>query len=112
MRRAEADQIRAHSGLLPQLSAAASCDRSLASEFDNVFNTEKQVLVSAPRAQSAGRSRDARVAEIERAIDCGAVGGGGSSGRGGLQIWRISHSVDQHVASLVVVFTEPVVWWS
>src|SRR5262245_51926886 len=40
VRRAEADQIRAKSGLRPQLSAAASYDRSLASEFDNVFNTD------------------------------------------------------------------------
>jgi outer membrane protein TolC len=37
VRRAEGDQVRAHSGLLPQLSASASYDRALASEFEGVF---------------------------------------------------------------------------
>jgi outer membrane protein TolC len=39
VRRAEGDVIRARSGLYPQLSASASYDRSLASEFEGVFDT-------------------------------------------------------------------------
>jgi len=38
IRRAEGDEIRARSGLRPQLSAAASYDRALASEFSGVFD--------------------------------------------------------------------------
>ena len=38
VRRAEGEQIRARSGLYPQLSANASYDRSLASEFEGVFD--------------------------------------------------------------------------
>lgn len=36
--RAEADQLRARSGLFPQLSAMLSYDRALASEFEGVFD--------------------------------------------------------------------------
>src|SRR5512138_1515116 len=39
VRRADGDVIRARSGLLPQLSAAASYDRALASEFAGLFDT-------------------------------------------------------------------------
>jgi len=39
VRRAEGDEIRAESGLRPQLSLAASYDRALASEFEGVFDT-------------------------------------------------------------------------
>jgi outer membrane protein len=38
IRRAEAEELRAKSGLYPQLSATLSYDRSLASEFDGVFD--------------------------------------------------------------------------
>jgi outer membrane protein TolC len=38
VQRAEAEQIRARSGLLPQVSASASYDRALASEFEGVFD--------------------------------------------------------------------------
>jgi outer membrane protein TolC len=38
IRRAEGEQVRARSGRYPQLSAAASYDRSLASEFEGVFD--------------------------------------------------------------------------
>ena len=65
VRRAEADQIRARSGLLPQLSAAASYDRSLASEFDNVFNTGGTGSTCPPFALNPQAALDARVAEIE-----------------------------------------------
>ena len=110
VRRAEADQIRAHSGLLPQLSAAASYDRSLASEFDNVFDTGETGPSCPPFSLNPQTALDARVAEIERAIDCGAVGGGGFFGSTGtanledlpfgrLNTWRASLSFSQSLWS-------------
>ena len=110
VRRAEADQIRAKSGLLPQLSAAASYDRSLASEFDNVFSTDGTGSGSAcpPFTLNSQAAIDARVAEIERAIDCGAVGGGGFFGStsglenlpfGRRNTWRASLSFSQNLWS-------------
>lgn len=77
VRRAEGDQVRAQSGLRPQLSAAASYDRALASEFDGLFDTTDTGVSCPPFALNPTAGIDARVAEIERAIDCGAVGGGG-----------------------------------
>src|SRR5262245_64103319 len=76
IRRAEGDQVRAQSGLKPQLSAVASYDRALASEFDGVFDTTDTGPACPPFALNPTAAIDARVAEIERAIDCGAVGGG------------------------------------
>jgi outer membrane protein TolC len=38
VQRAEGEQTRAHSGLLPQVSASASYDRALASEFSGLFD--------------------------------------------------------------------------
>lgn len=77
VRRSEGDQIRAKSGLRPQLSAAASYDRALASEFDGIFDTSNSGTSCPPFALNPTAPLDARVSEIERAIDCGAVGGGG-----------------------------------
>ena len=42
IRRAEREQIRARSGLFPQLSLSASYDRALASEFDEVFRSFRE----------------------------------------------------------------------
>src|SRR5687768_6572180 len=39
VQRAEGEQTRARSGLYPQLSAQASYDRALASEFEGIFDT-------------------------------------------------------------------------
>jgi len=81
LRRAEGDQIRARSGELPQLSASASYDRALASEFDGVFDASGPGCP--PFSLNQAAPIETRIAEIERAIDCGAVGsgffGGGSS---------------------------------
>jgi outer membrane protein TolC len=41
VRRAEGEQTRARSSLYPQLSASASYDRSLASEFEGIFDTQE-----------------------------------------------------------------------
>jgi len=79
IRRAEGEQIRARSGELPQLSVTASYDRALASEFEGVFDVNQGPSCS-PFALNPTAPIEARVAEIERAIDCGAVGGGGFFG--------------------------------
>jgi outer membrane protein len=107
VRRAEGDQVRAQSGLRPQLSAAASYDRALASEFDNVFDTGTSGPSCPPFTINPTAGIDARVAEIERAIDCGAVGGGGFFGSGDLSdlpfgrknTWRASLSFSQNLYS-------------
>jgi outer membrane protein TolC len=109
--RSDADIIRARSGLLPQLSATASYDRALASEFDNLF-TVPSGPSCAPFALDPSASLDVRVSEIERAIDCGAVGGnlfgsGGGSSSDGLgnlpfgrkNTWRASLSFTQNLYS-------------
>jgi outer membrane protein len=107
VRRAEGDQVRAQSGLRPQLSAAASYDRALASEFEGVFDSTDTGPVCTPFALNPNAGIDARVAEIERAIDCGAVGGGGFFGSGDLSdlpfgrknTWRASLSFSQNLWS-------------
>ena len=107
VRRAEGDQVRAQSGLRPQLSAAASYDRALASEFEGVFDSTDTPAVCPPFALNPTAGIDARVAEIERAVDCGAVGGGGFFGSGDLSdlpfgrknTWRASLSFSQNLWS-------------
>jgi outer membrane protein TolC len=108
VRRSEGDQIRAKSGLRPQLSAAASYDRALASEFDNVFNSDTSGPSCPPFMVNPTAGLDARVSEIERAIDCGAVGGGGFFGStddlsdlpfGRKNTWRASLSFSQNLYS-------------
>ena len=107
VRRAEGDQVRAQSGLRPQLSAAASYDRALASEFEGVFDSTDTGPACPKFAPNPTAGIDARVAEIERAIDCGAVGGGGFFGSGDLSdlpfgrknTWRASLSFSQNLWS-------------
>lgn len=112
VRSAEGEQVRARSGLLPQLSASAGYDRALASEFDGVFDTGTSGSECAPFTLNSQAAIDVRVAEIERAIDCGAIGGGffgGGSGEngGGLDdlpfgrenTWRASLSFSQNLYS-------------
>ena len=113
VRRAEGEQARARSNRLPQLSASASYDRALASEFSGVFDTTG-VTPCAPFTLAPNAPLDARVSEIERAIDCGAIGnsffGGGSSGGededgtvdlpfGRENTWRFTLSFSQSVYS-------------
>jgi outer membrane protein TolC len=108
VRRADGDVIRARSGRLPQLSASAAYDRALASEFEGLFDTTGPAcdpFAPNPAAQLADR-----VAEIERAIDCGAIGGspfgGGDSGEDGADLpfgrentWRVNLLFSQNVYS-------------
>jgi outer membrane protein TolC len=74
VKRAEGEAVRARSGRFPQLSASASYDRALASEFSSVFGSGTSGPPCPPFALDPGAALEARVAEIERAIDCGAIG--------------------------------------
>ncbi|HEY1306620.1 MAG TPA: TolC family protein [Vicinamibacterales bacterium] len=80
VRRAQGDEVRARSGRYPQLSASAGYDRALASEFEGLFDV--QAPNCPPFTLNPQATIDARVAEIERAIGCGAVGGGAFGGTG------------------------------
>jgi outer membrane protein len=109
VRRAEGAQVQARSGRYPQLSAAASYDRALASEFEGVFDTTSSGTGCAPFSLNSQAPIEARVAEIERAIDCGAVGsgffGGGTSTDlsdlpfGRKNTWRASLTFSQNLYS-------------
>jgi outer membrane protein TolC len=73
--RAEGEEVRARADLFPQLFASASYDRTLASEFSGIF--DQSALPSCdPFTLRPGAPLADRVSELERAIDCGAVGGG------------------------------------
>lgn len=110
IRRAEGEQLRARSGRRPQLSGAASYDRALASEFSGIFDSGGAPPCSAFTLNPAA-PLDARVTEIERAIDCGAIGGSlfggrGDSGDGGNSLpfgrantWRFSLAFSQSLYS-------------
>lgn len=107
VRRAEGEQARAKSGRKPQLSGSASYDRALASEFSGVFDSSGPSCD--PFTLNPTAPLDARVTEIERAIDCGAIGaslfgGGGSDSDGGNDLpfgrkntWRFSLAFSQAV---------------
>jgi len=73
VRRAEGDIIRARSGRFPQVSASAAYERALASEFEGIFDSAGPPCD--PFAPDPTGPLADRVAEIERAIGCGAVGG-------------------------------------
>jgi outer membrane protein TolC len=72
--RASADQQRALSQKLPQLSFDGSYTRTLASEFSGAFTPVGPVC--APLNVDPNQSIEQRVAELERAASCGAIGGG------------------------------------
>ena len=107
VRRAEGEQVRARSGKLPQMSGSVNYDRALASEFSGVFDVQGPTCP--PFALHPAAAIDARVAEIERAIDCGAVGGGffGGTSSSGLSdlpfgrknTWRAGLTFSQSVYS-------------
>ena len=104
--RARGEEVRARSGRFPQLTASASYDRALASEFSSVFGTSSGAPSCTPYSLNPGASLDTRVAEIERAIDCGAVGSsffGGGEGDdidlpfGRENTWRVNLAFSQNV---------------
>ncbi len=75
VRRAEGNEQQARSGFFPQLFGSASYDRTLDSEFQGIFGAAGPVCD--PFSLRPGASIAERVGEIERAIDCGAIGGFG-----------------------------------
>ncbi|MCU0254142.1 MAG: TolC family protein, partial [Acidobacteria bacterium] len=99
--RALAGQKRARSEKLPQVSGSASYDRTLKSEFSGLFDGESAQPACDPFVLDPSKALDARVAEIERALDCGAVGspfaGGGFSDLpfGRANTWRVNLSIAQ-----------------
>ena len=72
--RARAGQQRAASERLPQVYASVSYDRTLASEFSGLFSGGSSTPSCDPFTPRPAAPLADRVAEIERAIDCGAVG--------------------------------------
>lgn len=83
--RAESAERRARSEWFPQLSAFASYDRALASEFEGIFDAAGPPCT--PFTLNPQAPLDDRVAEIERALrDCPPTGdlfgGGGGNGTG------------------------------
>lgn len=105
--RAEGEQVRARSGRLPQLNASASYDRALASEFSSVFGSGSGGPPCPPFSLDPAATLDERVSEIERAIDCGAVGSSffGGDGEdvdlpfGRKNTWRVNLLFSQSVYS-------------
>jgi outer membrane protein TolC len=69
--RADADIERARSARLPQLGFSGSYDRTLASEFSSFESTGPACN---PFSADSTRPLTDRVAEIERAASCGALG--------------------------------------
>ena len=104
--RAEGDRMRARSLTRPQLAGSASYDRALASEFSGLFDSAGPPCPALDI--DASRPLADRVAEIERALDCGAVGGvsfGGDDEEGGglpfgrKNTWRANLTFTQGVYS-------------
>lgn len=96
-----AGQKRARAEKLPQVSGSASYDRTLKSEFSGLFDTDSPQPACDPFVLDPSETLDERVAEIERALDCGAVGnpfaGGGFSDLpfGRANTWRVNLSIAQ-----------------
>ena len=96
--RADADLQRARSERMPQVSFAGSYDRTLASEFSSALGSSGPVC--APLTVDATRPLGDRVAEIERAAGCGALGQGFNFGDlpfGQRNIYRAAFSFSQAV---------------
>jgi len=72
--RADGQQARVRSELFPQLSAGASYDRALASEFSGLFSPSASSTPCDSFVADPSGSVDARLAELERAVNCGATG--------------------------------------
>lgn len=107
VQRAEGEHVRARSGRLPQLTASASYDRALASEFSSVFGSRSGGPPCPPFSLDPSATLDERVSEIERAIDCGAIGSSflGGDGEdvdlpfGRKNTWRVNLLFSQSVYS-------------
>jgi len=96
--RAEADVIRARSQRLPQLNFLGSYDRTLASEFSGLIDST--ATPCAPLAIDPSRPVADRLAELERAASCGAIGPGFSFGSlpfGQRNTYRLSLAFSQAI---------------
>jgi len=96
--RADAEQARVRSQRLPQVSFASSYSRTLASEFSGAFGAAGPVC--APLQVNASQSVSDRLAELERAAACGALGPSFNLGRlpfGQRNIYQVSFAFSQPV---------------
>lgn len=78
--RADAEQQRVRSLKLPQLSFAGTYSRTLASEFSGAFDASETPTCD-PLSVDASKPVADRLAELERAASCGAIGPSFSFGR-------------------------------
>lgn len=83
--RAGGEQIRARSERYPQLSATASYDRALASEFSGLFTDTPTGAPCAPFVANPAAGVEQRLTELERAVDCGATGVPADAGLGNFE---------------------------
>ncbi len=102
--RAEGDQMRARSQLFPQVSASASYDRTLASEFSTEFAAPALPPGCGPYSANASAPLGDRVSAIEQAINCGTIASSLFSGLNSLpfgreNIYRLNLSFSQNLYS-------------
>ncbi|MEO7273873.1 MAG: TolC family protein [Vicinamibacterales bacterium] len=87
--RAGGQQTRARADLFPQVSATAGYDRALASEFSGLFSGDAGTVPCDAFIADPAASLEQRLAELERAVDCGATGASvGSDGFADLPFGR------------------------
>jgi outer membrane protein TolC len=102
--RATGERVRARSDRFPQLSATASYDRALASEFSGLFDAPVGPPCAAFMANPQAPLEE-RIAELERAVDCGATGEAAESGFGSFEelpfgrrnTYRVNLSFSQNI---------------
>ncbi len=95
---ASADVKRAGSQWYPQVNFTGGYDRTLASEFSGAFESAAPSCPSL--AVNPDQPLEARVAELERAASCGALGGGLNFGNlpfGQRNIYRLTFTFSQAV---------------
>jgi outer membrane protein TolC len=104
VRRAAADVRLTRSALFPQLMLQAGYDRTLATEFKGVFGPTTNAPTCPSFSPMPAAPLADRVAEIERAIDCGAIVSGLFGGNaantlpfGRTNAWRFNLTFSQSV---------------
>lgn len=83
LQRADVQDQLVQTGKRPQLSGSATYERSVVNEFSGLFGAGSGGEPCPAYTLNPAAGLDARVSEIERAVDCGAIGGGGLFGGGG-----------------------------
>lgn len=102
--RARADDIRARSLLMPQLTGSASYDRTLATEFASEFTTPALPAGCSPYVANPAAPVAERVGALEQAVNCGTLFSGLFSGLNSLpfgreNIYRLNLSFSQNLYS-------------